>query len=194
MTGSSQGVSDQAVAPPAQSLFSGMNMSNTSSNQMSMQGHMTGQQTVAPPTQGLFSGMNMTNASNQMSMQGYMTGLTNQGQGHVTGTANQIGTHTPLVPTPVSQRSGMGWSSSIDTGMGINSTQLNQQMGWSSGISQATQSSNWMPQNQMAPAPTAATLMMQGGPLLPQGAGHAPQPHPPPSSTDNPFADLSFLG
>lgn len=56
------------------------------------------------------------------------------------------------------------------------------------------QSTNWMPHNQSSTAaPTAASLMMQGGPLLSQGSDHS-VPRPPQGAKDNPFADLSFLG
>ena len=47
------------------------------------------------------------------------------------------------------------------------------------------QSTNWMPQNQ---APTAASLMMSGPALLPQG--NPPKQQLPQASSDNPFVDL----
>ena len=52
-------------------------------------------------------------------------------------------------------------------------------------------SMNWTSQN-TNPAPTAASLMT-GGPLLAQGSSPAPI-QPSQNKSDNPFADLSFLG
>jgi hypothetical protein len=238
----------QAVG--GQSLFSGMNVNmqaQPGANQMSAQGgHMTGLTNQMASGQSHMTGSNnLVGASGPGQMNQMMSG-----QSHMTGTSNPIGqmTNTPLIPTQVPQnevKSASGWSSNINTGN--TSQQMNQQMGWSGGISGTVQStnlmpqnpgsssqfstanqygggaqpsnwmaptqtatvqssnwmipnqmssmqpSNWVSQNQSTHAPTPASLMMQGGPLMPQGNPPSAQP-PAQAQMDNPFADLSFLG